>query len=340
MSFRTVYDNDWSENGWRMCNRDECVVANPVPFSDTAPVRKGDAATVLNAWLIWYHRNVEPITSPVWGWSATNEVGDSNHLAGTGIDINAPKYPWGVDASVNMPAARIAKIREGLRLFEGTVYWGNDWNRRDPMHFQIGFREGDARVRNFAEKLNRGHLGIYGDPQPAPVPPPNEIDREAQVASGWIGKRKFAGERPCKDGVGRYADFDGGSVYWHPAANVDADKVARAVAVPTHIYETWKAQQWEQGPLGYPTRRHAVVDGVGDIQAFQGGVVYRRYGQPGFVVHGAIGARWAELGSEKSAYGWPVSDEFDADGGRAQRFEHGVLRWHRSGVVGDVEGAK
>ncbi len=68
MSFRIAYGNKYSENGWRMCNRDECVVANPLPYTNTAPIRAGgDAATILNAWIIWYHRNVEPLTSPVWG---------------------------------------------------------------------------------------------------------------------------------------------------------------------------------------------------------------------------------------------------------------------------------
>lgn len=330
MSFRTAYGYTHSENGWRMCNRDECVVANPLPNTNTAPIRVGVAATILNAWLIWYHRNVEPLSSPVWGWSATNDVGNSNHLSGTAVDVNAPKYPWGLRT---MPAARIAKIREGLRLFAGTVFWGADWGRADEMHYQIGFPEGDARLANFADKLDRGYLGIYGNPAPAPAPPPNEIDREADVAAGWLGARKFAGERPCKDGVGRYADFDRGSVYWHPSVNVDALGVARAIAVPTAIYETWAAHQWEQGPLGYPIARHEVYSGVGDLQAFQGGIITRRFGEPGHVVHGVIGKRWSDDGGVNSPHGWPLSDETDTgDGGRRQTFQNDTLGWHPTGA--------
>jgi len=172
MSFRTVYGYAWSENGWRMCNRDECVVGGPLlglPHTNTAPIRRGAASTILVAWMAWYHRNVEPITSPVWGWSATNDVSNSNHLSGTAIDINAPKYPWGLRT---MPAARIAKVRQGLRLFEGVVYWGADWGRADEMHYQIGHSEGDGRVAAFAAKLNAGHLGIYA----APTQPKDEDD--------------------------------------------------------------------------------------------------------------------------------------------------------------------
>lgn len=160
MSFRNVYGYDYSENGWRMCNRDECVVANPVPYSNTAPVRRGAAATILNAWLIWYHREVEPIVSPVWGWSADNDVPNSNHLSGTALDINAPQYPWGLRT---MPRERIAKVRKGLALFGGCVFWGADWTRADEMHYQIGYPEGDPRLTKLAEQLGGGYLGIYSD---------------------------------------------------------------------------------------------------------------------------------------------------------------------------------
>ncbi|WP_063832041.1 M15 family metallopeptidase [Nocardia otitidiscaviarum] len=161
MSFRTVYGYTHSENGWRMCNRDECVVALPalgIPYTDTAPVRSGDAATILGAWLIWYHRNVEPLSSPVWGWSPTNDVPNSNHLSGTAVDINAPKYPW---QRYTMPSQLITRVRRGLESFEGTVFWGRDWSRPDEMHYQLGYPEGDRRIHAFAARLNGGHLGIY-----------------------------------------------------------------------------------------------------------------------------------------------------------------------------------
>ncbi|MBF6138122.1 M15 family metallopeptidase [Nocardia otitidiscaviarum] len=161
MGFRTVYGNTHSENGWRMVDRDMCVVALPalgIPFTDTAPLRGGDAATILGAWLIWYHRTVEPLSSPVWGWSPTNDVPDSNHLSGTAVDINAPKYPW---QRYTMSPHLITRVRRGLELFEGTVFWGRDWSRPDEMHYQLGYPEGDRRIHAFAERLNDGYLGIY-----------------------------------------------------------------------------------------------------------------------------------------------------------------------------------
>lgn len=167
MSFRSVYGYTISENGWRMCNRDECDIVR-IPdlyLTDTAPLRKGAPLTILGAWIYWYDRNVEEILTPIWGWSNTNDVPNSNHLAGCAVDLCASKYPWG---SRTMPAAKIAKVREGMALFSLTgkwqdslVYWGADWNRADEMHYQLRFKEGDPRNEQFAQKLRDGYLGIY-----------------------------------------------------------------------------------------------------------------------------------------------------------------------------------
>lgn len=192
MSFRTVYGYSVSENGWRMCNRDECdLVHIPDPFlTDSAPLRKGAPLVIIGAWLYWYDRNVEEITSNVWGWSQTNDVGNSNHLAGTAVDINAPQYPWG---SRVMPADRKAKIREGQRLFEDVMFWGEDWNRADQMHHQLHFPEGDPRNDAFANKLLAGYLGIY---KPGPTSP-SALSRTDQYALAVInaGKKRNISQR-------------------------------------------------------------------------------------------------------------------------------------------------
>lgn len=185
MSFRTAYGYTHSENDWRMVNRDGCVVSLPalgIPYTDTAPIRSGHAATVLGAWVIWYHRNVEPISSPVWGWSRDNDVETSNHLSGTAVDINAPKYPWG--ARTMSPALK-SRVREGLRLFEGAIYWGADWGRADEMHYQVGFPEGDPRIARFAEKLDNGYLGLYG-PEDAPLSAA-EVKQIQDFVAGFVG---------------------------------------------------------------------------------------------------------------------------------------------------------
>lgn len=158
------------------------------------------------------------------------------------------------------------------------------------------------------------------------------IAAEAAVAD-WLGARAHDGERESSDGRGRYALFEHGAVYWSPDVNGGRE----AFAVPTRILETWRQHGGETGFLGYPVRRHTVIDGVGDIQAFEGGVLYRRYGRPGYPVRGVIGRRWASEGYETGPLGWPTSDEYDnGTGGRAQDFEYGRLEWDPSGVVKTV----
>jgi len=185
MSFRTVNGNTHTEDGWRCCNRDECdIVRIPELYLvDTAPLRKGPPLTILGAWLYWYDRNVEEITTPVWAWSATNDVlgtpgrnDGSNHLSATAVDVMAPKYPW---QRYTMDAATQAKVRKGLALFEGSVFWGRDWSRPDEMHYQMAWPEGDKRNEAFADKLRAGYLGIYTPAQPAEKRFPQDLsDRE------------------------------------------------------------------------------------------------------------------------------------------------------------------
>lgn len=163
-----------TENGWPMVNADKCVSVQVVPAAKRVPLLRGDVATILNAWIILYNREVEPIRSQVWGWSPDNDVWNSNHMSGTAIDINAPWYPWGKRV---MPAATIGKVRALLAKFEGVVFWGADWSRADEMHYQIGLPPSNPRVRALADKLNNGYLGAYGTP---PAPPPKETETVAR----------------------------------------------------------------------------------------------------------------------------------------------------------------
>lgn len=170
---------------------------------------------------------------------------------------------------------------------------------------------------------------ILDGPKTPPVR--NEIDHTRSF-SDWLGNRLFDGERPCADGVGRYADFEHGSIYWHPDTG--------SLPVPALVYEVWARNRWEQGFLGYPQRYHVVYRDEGDLQSFQGGTIARRYGTPGFACHGVIGRRWIEEGGVRDAdgnptkLGWPTSDEYETpDGGRRQDFERGSLLWHPSGAI-------
>lgn len=184
---------------------------------------------------------------------------------------------------------------------------------------------------NFPWDVFTHYVDLYTG-KAAPPPPPNMINQEADVAAAWIGRRLTEGENACPDGVGRWAQFENGWIYWHPNLG--------AYAIPTAIFETYAEHGWEAGELGYPVGRHTVLAGPdgkawGDVQGFERGAIYRRYGQPGYVVTGMIRAYWNRTGFENGPFGWPVSDEQDyGGGGKFQDFEHGRLTWSPSGVVG------
>lgn len=159
-----------TENGWPMVNADKTVSVQVVPAAKKVPLLRGDVATILNAFIILYDRDVEKIRSQVWGWSADNDVWNSNHMSGTAIDIHAPWYPWG---QRKMPAHIKQKVFALLEKFEGVIYWGAGWTKADEMHYQIALPPSNARVRALADKLNKGYLGAYKS-TPAPTPAPKE----------------------------------------------------------------------------------------------------------------------------------------------------------------------
>ena len=187
----------------------------------------------------------------------------------------------------------------------------------------------------FAERV-RHWLSGSGSAAPA-APTGNAIDAEADHAKDWIGKRITEGEGDTVDG-GKYAHFENGSIYWHPSTG--------AWAIPKNIFEKYEQLRWEQSYLGFPIGRHTVLtnpatgEAWGDVQGFQGGAIYHRYGQPGFVVTGMIRAYWDRAGFETGRFGWPVTDEIWADEKgtvRYQDFENGRITWSTSGSVGTHE---
>ncbi|WLP91311.1 hypothetical protein [Gordonia sp. NB41Y] len=166
--------------------------------------------------------------------------------------------------------------------------------------------------------------------------PRPEIDVVA-ARDTWLGKRITQGEGRCEDGVGRYAHFERGSVYWHPDLPKNSLGV-RAYSVPRGgLFEAYEARGWEQsvGDLGYPVRDFTRLSDTDGVQAFQRGILYvRGGGDPrGVVVHGKIGARWAAEGFEAGPSGHALADESDYDGGQVQHFEHNSYAWHPSGAV-------
>lgn len=127
------------------------------------------------------------------------------------------------------------------------------------------------------------------------------------------------------DGIGKHSSFENdSSIYWSPATG--AHQIGGAIGAE------WAAQQWESGPLGYPTTDElANADGVGRHNHFQGGSIYWSPTTDAHTVWGAIRDKWENEGWELSIVGYPVTNEFaTATGGFGQHFQSGSVYWSAS----------
>ena len=136
-------------------------------------------------------------------------------------------------------------------------------------------------------------------------------------AAGWLGF-PTTGELQAPDGQGRFVHFENGSVYW--TANTGA------YAIPGDMFKAWGANGYETGDLKYPVAEANKV-GDGYVQKFQGGYLTRNPDGKHYIVHGAIGEKYGEIGTATSELGYPKSNEIAIKGGFFQEFEHGNIYW-------------
>lgn len=123
---------------------------------------------------------------------------------------------------------------------------------------------------------------------------------------------------------GRVQWFDGGRIYW--STGTGAREVYGA------ILGTYLRHADTAGFLGFPvTGELPTPDGPGRYNHFQGGSVYWSPTTGAWEVHGAIRAKWAELGWERSRLGYPISDEYAIAGGRRSNFQNGYITWTATG---------
>jgi uncharacterized protein with LGFP repeats len=149
--------------------------------------------------------------------------------------------------------------------------------------------------------------------------------------SGPLGTRTTGAEQ-CDDGVGWFADFQHGAIFWTPATG--------AHAVWGKFFTKWKKLDKQNGPLGYPNQDKTTTTG-GDYINFESGVILLKTGaDEAFEVHGAIRGCYIPLDSEKGFLGFPSTDETVAPDhvGRFNRFEHGAILWKPTIGAHEVHG--
>lgn len=161
------------------------------------------------------------------------------------------------------------------------------------------------------------------------VPVAGAIGGKYQSAGGPAGRLGYptTEERGTADGRGRFNHFQHGAIYWTPEHS--------ARTVQGAIFEEWKEQGWETGPLGYPVLDEiGTPDQRGSVQGFEIGAMYWTEATGANAVLGEILAKYGELGYETGALGYPKSSEHVITGdGRFSEFEHGTIYWtHETGA--------
>jgi hypothetical protein len=149
-----------------------------------------------------------------------------------------------------------------------------------------------------------------------------EIDARYQ---GFGGCGSFLGpaltdETTAPGGSGKYNVFQNGSIYWSAQAG--------AFEVHGAIRDTWAELGWEAGPLGYPVSNETKTpDSAGRFSVFQHGSIYWSPQTGAHEVRGAIRDKYAQVGWEAGALGYPTSDEYAVASGRRSDFQHGSITW-------------
>lgn len=131
-----------SENGWQpsIAAASQCEWITVPGTGVSLQLLKGHPLQIMRGFAADFNAFVEPLRdTDSAGWTPTNSVPTSNHLNGTAMDLNWNSHPFRV-LNAGFTAMQIKTIRELLAFYEGTIFWGNDWDEpKDSMHFQMGY---------------------------------------------------------------------------------------------------------------------------------------------------------------------------------------------------------
>src|SRR5664279_1949374 len=215
----------------------------------------------------------------------------------------------------------------------GTIWHSTTWSTQFG-----GYSAAAQNVGEGPEDVQRLHTAFMNSPEHR-VNILNPVYSEVGIGVAMSGVTMYVTEdfrdpnRPDTVGaIGQH--FDGGSMYWSPATG--AQEVHGAIRLE------WASIGWERSVLGFPlTDELGTPDGVGRFNHFAGGSVYWTPATGAHEVHGAIRAEWAAIGWERSAIGYPLTDELGTpDGvGRFNHFAGGSVYWTPSTGAHEVHGA-
>jgi uncharacterized protein with LGFP repeats len=172
---------------------------------------------------------------------------------------------------------------------------------------------------------NRNFWNYFTDWFGSTQSPGGEAIVAAHAASGGDTGPLGEATGPIRCGLvagGCVQAFQGGNIYWSPGSGAHA-------VVGGAIYDSWAAQRWEAGPLGYPTgAQHCGLVNGGCLQNFERGTMYNSAATGTHAVpKGAIGTYWAAQRWEAGPLGYPASDQRCGlvRGGCVQVFQGGTV---------------
>ncbi|WP_406640251.1 AbfB domain-containing protein [Amycolatopsis sp. WGS_07] len=158
---------------------------------------------------------------------------------------------------------------------------------------------------------------------------PNPPDTSSEITQRWLnddGLRARAGEpvdAEQADGPVRWRDYQHARLYWRQDTGVHE--------VRDHILDAYLKRFGGHrfANFGPPvTDQNVTPDGIGRYNHFaNGGSIYWTPSTDAYGVWGAIRAKWAEMGWERSFLGYPTSDEYAIPEGRRSTFQGGRIDW-------------
>ena len=198
-----------SENGWepaRANGATQCEwVRVPGAEHVSLQILKGQPLTILRAFAADYHAHVEPLRDADSAcWTPTNSVPTSNHLNGTGMDLNwqgpdGNTFRLGITKERAFPGGQSRAVDELLDFYEGIIFNGGKWSIRDWMHWQLNSNTyNNPRTQDFINrKIRADGFSTFRRGGTTPPPPAQpQLSKADQYALAIIAEGRRRGITP------------------------------------------------------------------------------------------------------------------------------------------------
>ncbi|WP_285725392.1 GH25 family lysozyme [Psychromicrobium xiongbiense] len=205
--------------------------------------------------------------------------------------------------------------------------WGAQGYQDGRMGYPTSNGESCGQVNGGCYQLFQGGAINYSPATGANISTWGAI-RNAWGAQGYqdgrMGYPTSNGESCGQVNGGCYQLFQGGAINYSPATGAN-------ISTWGAIRNAWGAQGYQDGRMGYPTSNGESCGQVngGCFQMFQGGAIsYSPATGAHLSPYGAIRTTWGNLGFERGALGYPVTDELCSPATLChQDFQGGRITW-------------